>query len=120
MEVHITWFDKFIPWARRSKLASLESLYSNLEPLSEMPVPDAVSRQLYETIARDARCECNDSSPDSVRLLEGRLRLIEKIGNDWANDYVFDTVFIAPADMHQYEPLRCQLMRFHIPTYESL
>lgn len=116
---YIASFEKFLPRAISMTSPSLKDLFPGLEPIVEQPIPDAVSKQLYETIARDAQCRCSNSSTEFERHFQGRLRLMEQVSNDWANNYLFDTAFIAPADMHQSEPLRCQLMRFHVPTYES-
>lgn len=44
---------------------------------------------------------------------------MEKINNEWTNDYLFDTVFTAPAGTHHREARRWQLMLFQVPTYES-
>jgi hypothetical protein len=115
-ESYIVSFETFLPAA---SLPSLDELYPDLELFIEKPIPDAISQLLFETITRHTLCLCNSSSPGSLQCIQGRLGLIEKHDNSQTDEYLFDTAFITRADVHQPGPLRCQLMRFQIPTYES-
>jgi hypothetical protein len=115
-ESYIDSFETFLPAA---SLPSLGELYSDLELFIEEPIPDAISQLLFETITRHTLCLCNSSTPGSLQCIQGRLRLIEKHDNNQTDEYLFDTAFITRADVHQPGPLRCQLMRFQIPTYEN-
>lgn len=117
-ESYIASFETFLPATSKISLPSLEDLYSDLEVFIEEPIPDTISQLLFETITRHTLCLCNHSTSESLQCIQGRLRLIEKIHNNQADEYLFDTAFITRADVHQAEPLRCQLMRFQVPTYE--
>jgi len=110
---HIAFFKKFLA---KINSPSLDDLYSDLGLFVEAPVPDAVSQLLYETITQQALCLCPHDTPGSLQCVQGRLRLIEKIDSNQFDDYLFDTAFITRAGIHQSEPLRCQLMRFQVPT----
>lgn len=121
-ESYVASFETFLPPASKTNVPSLNDLFPDLELSIESPIPDAVSQLLYEIIARNTLCLCDPSTPGSLQCIQGRLRLIEKLEKNQAaqaSDYSFDLAFIARADVHQPEPLRCQLMRFHVPTYRA-